>query len=331
MSAPEQQINMSQALNQTLEWAMSVDPDVFVLGEDVIDPAGGAFGVTKGLSTKFGRERVRETPISESAIVGAGIGAALLGAKPIVEIMIADFYAVCLDQIVNHAAKLRYMSGGRTTVPMVIRGALSGGGLGFAAQHSQAIESWLIHTPGLKVAMPSNPADAKGILTTAIEDPDPVVIFEPIMLYGASGMCPVDEHRVPLGSAKVARSGTDVTVITYGTLAPVACTVADQLAQEGISVEVIDLRWLSPWDEQTAVRSVSKTTRAVIAHQAVKRSGFGAEIAAVLQEKLWGVLKAPVQRVAAADTPTPYASALETVHLPSAHDLTTAIRKTLGF
>ncbi|HEY1970040.1 MAG TPA: alpha-ketoacid dehydrogenase subunit beta [Pseudonocardia sp.] len=319
-------ITMVEALATTLDWALSNDPDVFLLGEDIIDPTGGAFGITKGLSTKYGRERVRETPISEQAIIGAGIGAAMLGAKPIAEIMIADFYAVCLDQVANHAAKLRYMSGGRTTVPMVIRGMLSGG-LNFAAQHSQSVEGWMIHTPGLKVAMPSNPADAKGILTSAIEDPDPVVIFEPVGLYGVKGQCPVGEHRVPLGSASVAREGSDVTVVTYGAQVPVALAAAEQLDGDGISVEVIDLRWLVPWDEATVLDSVRKTTRAVVAHQAVKRGGFGAEITSVLQEQLWGTLRAPVLRVAGANTPVPFASELEQTHFPGVDDIAGAVRE----
>ncbi|GAA5149949.1 hypothetical protein GCM10023321_14610 [Pseudonocardia eucalypti] len=323
----EQRITMVQALSQTLDRALATDPDVFLMGEDIIDPIGGAFGITKGLSTRYGRDRVRETPISEQAIIGAGIGSAMLGGKPICEIMIADFYAVCLDQVANHAAKLRYMSGGRTTVPLVIRGMLSGG-LNFAAQHSQSVEAWMIHTPGLKVAMPASPADAKGILTSAIEDPDPVVIFEPVGLYGASGPCPDGEHRVAPGSASVVRPGADVTVVTYGAQVPNALTAAEQLAGEDISVEVVDLRWLMPWDEATVLDSVRRTTRAVVAHQAVRRGGFGAEIASVLQEKLWGTLRAPVLRVAGANTPVPFATELERTHFPSPDAIAAAIRQT---
>jgi pyruvate dehydrogenase E1 component beta subunit len=322
----DKKTTMVAALAQTLDWALDTDPDVFLMGEDIIDPTGGAFGITKGLSTKYGRERVRETPISEQAIIGAGIGSAMLGGKPICEIMIADFYAVCLDQVANHAAKLRYMSGGRTTVPLVIRGMLSGG-LNFAAQHSQSVEAWMIHTPGLKVAMPATPADAAGILRTAIEDPDPVVIFEPVGLYGASGPAPAGEHRVPLGKASVAREGTDVTVVTYGGQVPNALAAAEQLAGEDISVEVVDLRWLTPWDEETVLESVRKTTRAVVAHQAVRRAGFGAEIASVLQEKLWGTLRAPVLRVAGANTPVPFATELEQTHFPGPDAIAAAVRQ----
>lgn len=322
----ESKQSMVAALNQTLHAALENDPDVFLLGEDIIDPVGGAFGITKGLSTKFGRERVRETPISEQAIIGAAIGSAMLGGKPIAEIMIADFYAVCFDQVANHAAKLRYMSGGRTTVPMVVRGMLSGG-LNFAAQHSQSVEAWMIHSPGLKVAIPSSPADAKGILSTAIDDPDPVIIFEPVALYGSTGPVPDGAHNVPLGSANIAREGSDVTVITYGSQVPLALGVAEQLAGDGIDVEVVDLRWLQPWDEATVLESVRKTTRAVVLHQAVKRAGFGAELAAVLQEKLWGTLRAPVLRVAAANTPVPFATELEQTHFPTPNDLVTAVRQ----
>lgn len=322
----DKKTTMVAALAQTLDWALDTDPDVFLMGEDIIDPTGGAFGITKGLSTKYGRDRVRETPISEQAIIGAGIGSAMLGGKPICEIMIADFYAVCLDQVANHAAKLRYMSGGRTTVPLVIRGMLSGG-LNFAAQHSQSVEAWMIHTPGLKVAMPATPADAAGILRTAIEDPDPVVIFEPVGLYGASGPAPAGEHRVPLGKASVAREGADVTVVTYGGQVPNALAAAEQLAGEDISVEVVDLRWLTPWDEETVLESVRKTTRAVVAHQAVRRAGFGAEIASVLQEKLWGTLRAPVLRVAGANTPVPFATELEQTHFPGPDAIAAAVRQ----
>jgi pyruvate dehydrogenase E1 component beta subunit len=318
-------ITMVEALNGALNHALESDPSVIMLGEDIIDPVGGAFGITKGLSTKFGRERIRETPISEQAIIGAGIGAAMIGAKPICEIMIADFHAVSLDQVANHAAKLRYMSGGRTTIPMVIRGMTSGN-LNFAAQHSQSVEAWMIHVPGLKVAVPSTPADAAGILLEAINDPDPVVIFEPVVLYGGKGEAPEPGHRVPLGQSRVAREGSDVTVVTYGAQVPLAEGVAEQLSADGIDVEVIDLRWLQPWDVQAVLDSVRKTTRAVVLHQAVKRGGFGAEIASTLHENLWGTLTAPVLRVAGANTPVPFATELEQTHMPSADQLVEAIR-----
>jgi pyruvate/2-oxoglutarate/acetoin dehydrogenase E1 component len=318
-------LTMAAALSEALDLALETDPDVFLLGEDIVDPAGGSFGITAGLSTKYGRERVRETPISEQAIIGAGIGAAMLGAKPVAEIMIADFYAVCLDQVANHAAKLRYMSGGRTTVPLTIRGFFTGG-FNFAAQHSQSPEAWLAHTPGLKVAMPSNPANAKGLLLAAIHDPDPVIVLEPAALYSVKGEVPVGDYRVPLGTANVAREGTDVTVITYGPQVPNALAVAEQLASD-ISVEVIDLQWIVPWDIDAVLASVSKTRRAVVAHQAVQRAGFGAEIVSVVTEQLWGTLAAPVLRVAGKNTPVPFAAELEQEHLPGLNDLVEAIRK----
>ncbi|TQC45213.1 alpha-ketoacid dehydrogenase subunit beta [Rhodococcus sp. WS4] len=318
-------MTMVAALNEALDIALSADPDVFLIGEDLIDPVGGSFGVTKGLSTKYGRERVRETPISEQAIIGAAIGSAITGGKPVAEIMIADFYAVCMDQIANHAAKLRYMSGGRTTVPMVVRGLFSGG-LNFAAQHSQSLEAWMAHVPGLKVAMPSNPANAKALLLAAIDDPDPVVFMEPAALYNVTGEVPVGEDRIRPGTARIVRSGTDVTVIAYGPMVPVAVAVADRISTE-ISVEIIDLQWIVPWDTDTVMASVTKTRRAVIAHQAVQRAGFGAEIAATIQEQLFETLAAPILRVAGKNTPVPFATALEQEHMPGPNDLEEAIRK----
>ncbi|MDT7773505.1 MAG: acetoin:2,6-dichlorophenolindophenol oxidoreductase subunit beta, partial [Pseudonocardiales bacterium] len=213
MSDP--QITLAQALNQALDNELARDDSVFLLGEDIIDPAGGAAKVTAGLSTKYGTQRVRETPISEQAIIGAATGASLLGMRPVAEIMIADFYAVCLDQLANHAAKLRYMSGGRTNVPITVRG-LATGGLQFGAQHSQMVEAWFAHTPGLKIAIPSTPADGKGLLTAAIRDDDPTIIIEPATLYAMKGPVPAGEHVVPLGKADIKRAGSDVTIITYG-------------------------------------------------------------------------------------------------------------------
>jgi pyruvate/2-oxoglutarate/acetoin dehydrogenase E1 component len=318
-------MSMAKALNEALDYALASDQAVFVMGEDIVDPGGGTFKVTAGLSTKFGRERIRETPISEQAIVGAGIGAAMIGMKPVVEIMIADFYAVCLDQVANHAAKLRYMSGGRTSVPLTIRGAFMGGSHS-AAQHSSSVEAWLAHTPGLKVAIPSTPADAKGLLLTAIHDPDPVVILEPAMLYSSSGLVPDGDFRIPLGSADVKREGADVTIITYGAQVRDALAVADELA-DGISVEVVDLRWITPWDIDTVLASVSKTKRAIVVHQAVKQGGFGGEVVSVITEQLWGVLKAPILRVAAQNTPVPFSATLESAHLPSRADIADAVRR----
>jgi acetoin:2,6-dichlorophenolindophenol oxidoreductase subunit beta len=318
-------MRFAKALNHTLARLLEQDERVFLLGEDIVDPVGGAMQVTRGLSTRFGRERVRETPISEQAIMGAAIGAALAGRRPIAEIMIMDFYAVCLDQLVNHAAKLRYMSGGRTPVPMTVRGTATGG-LQMGAQHSQMLEAWLVHTPGLKVVVPSTPADAKGLLTACVADDDPCVFIEMAALYSTKGDVPTGDHVVPLGKADVKRPGRDVTVITYGRQVHDALTAAARLEDE-IDVEVLDLRTLSPLDETAVLESVARTGRAVVAHQAVGRGGFGAEIAALLQRELWDTLAGPVLRVTGADTPVPYAKVLEQRHLPSADGIEAACRQ----
>jgi acetoin:2,6-dichlorophenolindophenol oxidoreductase subunit beta len=329
--APEektQTMRFAKALNHTLARLLEQDERVFLLGEDIVDPVGGAMQVTRGLSTRFGRERVRETPISEQAIVGAAIGAALAGRRPIAEIMIMDFYAVCLDQLVNHAAKLRYMSGGRTPVPMTVRG-MATGGLQMGSQHSQMLEAWLVHTPGLKVVVPSTPADAKGLLTACVTDDDPCVFIEMAALYSMSGEVPLADHVVPLGTADIKRPGRDVTVVTYGRQVHDALAAAAQLDGE-IDVEVLDLRTLAPLDEPALLESVARTRRAVVVHQAVGRGGFGAEIAAILQRELWGTLAGPVLRVTGTDTPVPYAKALERRHLPSVDGIVAACRTACG-
>jgi pyruvate dehydrogenase E1 component beta subunit len=320
-------MTLLQAINTTLDYALANDPAVFIIGEDIVDPKGGGFGQTKGLSTKYGTKRIREAPISEQAIVGASIGAAMIGAKPIVEIMVADFHAVCFDQVVNHAAKMRYMSGGRTTVPIVIRG-LTGGGLNFGAQHSQSVEAWMANVPGLKVAIASNPADMKGILLEAIDDPDPVIVFEPLALYNTSGAVPDGPYKVHLGTAAVAREGNDVTVVSYGAQVPVALGAAERLAaEEGTEVEVIDLRWLVPWDRETVLTSVRKTRRCVILHQAVRRSGFGAEIAATVAEECFWQLDGPVVRIAGKNTPIPTSPALEDAAVPQLPEIISTLRR----
>ena len=318
------ELTMGAAINQALDEALAADPAVFLLGEDIMDPAGGVMQVTKGLSTKWGRERVRETPISEQAIIGAATGAAMAGMRPVAEIMIMDFIAVAADQLVNHAAKLRFMSGGRTNVPLTVR-CLTTGGFQMGAQHSQSLEAWLAHVPGLKVAIPSTAADAKGLLTACIRDDDPCVFIEPAGLYGVAGPVPTGEHVVPLGTADVKRPGADVTVISYGK--PVLDCLAAAAELEGqIDVEVLDLRSIVPLDREAVLASAAKTKRAVVVHQAVRRCGFGAEIAALLQEELFGTLEAPVLRVAGKETPVPYAKELEDFHFPQAADIVDAIR-----
>jgi acetoin:2,6-dichlorophenolindophenol oxidoreductase subunit beta len=317
-------MTMVAALNQALDQEMAADDRVFLIGEDIPDPTGGAFQVTKGLSTKYGLDRVLDSPISEQAIVGAAIGAAMAGMRPVAEIMICDFLGVCMDQLANHAAKLRFMSGGATTVPMVVR-TMGSGGINFGGQHSQMLEAWLIHTPGLKVCIPSTPADAKGLMTAAMRDPDPVVIVEPCVLYQLKGEVPEGDHVVPLGKSDVKREGSDVTIVTYGRQVHDAIAAAESVSGEA-SVEVIDLRWLQPWDTEAVIASARKTKRVVVAHQAVQRGGFGAEIAAVVQEELFGVLSAPVLRVAGKNTPVPYATELETFHIPSVGEMVDAVR-----
>lgn len=319
-------LTLRAAITAALDEALEADESVFLMGEDIVDPGGGVMQVTKGLSTKWGRDRVRDTPISESAIVGAATGAAMAGMRPVAEIMIFDFIAVCADQLVNHAAKLRYMSNGQTTVPMTIR-CFATGGVQLGAQHSQMLEAWLCHIPGLKVVVPSTAADAKGLLTTCIRDDDPCVFIEMATLYDTPGPVPVGEHVVPLGKADVKRSGSDVTVITYGRQVHDALNAAQQLEGE-IDVEVLDLRSLVPLDVEAILASVRKTRRAVVVHQAVRRFGVGAEIAALVTEELWGTLEAPVLRVAAKETPVPSGAELETFHLPSVDDIVGALRAT---
>jgi pyruvate/2-oxoglutarate/acetoin dehydrogenase E1 component len=322
-------MNVVQAVNLALDDAMAADPSVIVFGEDVGDKEeGGVCGVTKGLSTKYGDARVRSTPISEQAIVGAAIGAAIAGMRPVAEIMLMNFTTVAMDMIVNHAAKLRFMSGGQTHVPLVLR-TMTGAGMGSGGQHSDYFEAWFAHVPGIKVVAPSNPADAYGLMLSCIEDDDPCLYIEHLLSYWAPGAPPVRGERVPIGKAKVARSGNDVTLISYsGMMAPCAA-VAALLAKEGIQVELIDLRTISPWDTETVLTSVAKTKRAVVVHEAVRNFGVGAEIAATLSEQLFGTLQAPVQRVGGAYCPVPFSKPLETAFMPGEAQIEAAVRKAL--
>ena len=313
-----QTITMMEAVNQAMDLALEKHPEVFLLGEDIQDPAGGVTKSSIGLSSKHGTDRVRATPISEQAIIGAAIGASLCGMKPVPEIMINDFAQVCMDQIANHAAKLRYMSGGRTSVPITIRTVTAGNVGSFGAQHSQSLEAFFTHTPGIKVVAPATGADAKGLLLAAIEDPDPVFVLEPMRLYYAPWEVPEGYYTIPLGKAAVRKEGTDLTIIAYGWAAAEATAAADALAEQGINAEVIDLRSLVPLDLATCKQSVAKTGRCVIAHAAVEFSGFGAEIAAKLAEELHGQLKAPIKRVGARYTPVPFTQSLEAMHFPNA-------------
>jgi pyruvate dehydrogenase E1 component beta subunit len=316
-------------VRDTLAAALRADDDVFVMGEDIAE-MGGSMGVTQGLYEEFGAERVRNTPISEMAIVGAGIGAAMQGMRPVVEIMYEDFLTLSLEQIVNQAAKLRYMSGGQVKVPLTIR-TQGGAGWSPGAQHAQQLEAWLVHIPGLKVVFASSPADARGLLWSSIYDDNPVIFFEHRLLYPVKGEVADGEiEPIPFGKARVVREGTDVTVIATGPLVQRALRAAAEAESEGISVEVVDPRTLQPLDEETLVESVKKTNRAVVAHEAVTRMGFGAEVAAVLQEKAFDWLDAPIERVGAKFAPLAFAPAMEQFVIPQPADVLAAVKKTVA-
>jgi acetoin:2,6-dichlorophenolindophenol oxidoreductase subunit beta len=321
-------LSFAAAINSALDVALGADPDVFLLGEDISDPGGGVYNITKGLSTKYGEHRVRDTPISESAIIGAATGAALAGKRPVAEIMIMDFLGVCLDQLANHAAKLRYMTGGQAHVPLVVRMS-AGAGVQFGAQHSELLEAWLVHTPGLKVVMPSTPAAAKGLLLSAIFDDDPVVFIEPTLLYfgGAKEEVPDGDVRIPLGQARIAREGSDVTLISYGLHVHTCLAAAATLHEAGLEAEVIDLQTLEPLDLETVLTSVKKTRRAMVVHEAVGRAGFGAELSALIHEALFDELVEPVRRLTGPNTPVPFAKPLETAFVPTAQAVTTAVNR----
>ncbi|TLX71334.1 alpha-ketoacid dehydrogenase subunit beta [Pseudomonas nicosulfuronedens] len=322
-------LNSIQAINLALDDAMAADPNVIVLGEDVGDKEeGGIVGVTRGLSGKYGDARVRSTPISEQAIIGAAIGAAIVGMRPVAEIMLMNFTTVAMDMIINHAAKLRFMSGGQTHVPMVIR-TMTGAGFGTGGQHADYLEAWFAHTAGIKVVAPSSPADAYGLMLSAIEDDDPVLFIENMPTYWNPGAAPERGVKIPLGKANVVREGTDVTLISYSRRVLDCCAVAEKLAAEGVSVEVIDLRTISPLDTDCILASVGKTGRAVIVHEAVKPFGVGAEISSLIYESLYGQLKAPVQRVGANYAPVPFSKPLEDAHVPGAEQIESAVRTTL--
>ncbi len=318
------QLNLIQAINLALNDAMAADPKVLVLGEEVGDKEeGGVMGVTKGLSTRFGTDRVRSTPISEQAIIGAAIGASIGGYRPVAEIMLMNFMAVPMDMIVNHAAKLRFMSGGQTNVPIVIR-TMTGTGFSTGGQHSDYTEAWFAHTAGLKVVAPSTPDDAYGLMRSAIEDNDPVIFIENLPIYWTPG--PVTCQHVPIGKAKVALEGADVTIVAHSRMVVEALAAAKTLAKEGIALEVVDLRTISPWDRAGVLASVAKTGRAIVVHEAVKQFGIGAEIASVLSEELWGQLKAPVRRLGAAFSPVPFSKPLETAYTPAAAEIAATAR-----
>jgi pyruvate dehydrogenase E1 component beta subunit len=314
-----------QALNDAMREEMERDPNVLIFGEDV-GQFGGCFGVTKGLYEQFGEKRVRDTPITESAIIGAATGAAAAGLRPVCELMFVDFIGVCMDQLFNQAAKMRYMFGGKTTIPMVLR-APQGAGIGAAAQHSQSLEAWFMHIPGLKVALPATPADAYGLLLTSIRDDNPVVFLEHKLLYGVEGEVPENGGPIPFGKAKICREGTDVTIVALSKMVYDALEAAETLAGKGINAEVIDPRTVSPLDMETILTSVKKTHKLVVAHEAVKVGGAGAEIAAQVAEAAIDYLDAPIMRVGAPFTPVPFSPPLEEAFIPGAKDIVAAVEK----
>ena len=326
-----EQLVYRDALKAALREELARDERVFLLGEDIADPFGGSYKVTLGLSTEFGAARVRNTPISEAAIVGAAVGAALAGMRPVAEIMYVDFMTLALDMLVNQASMIRYMSGGQVTVPLVVR-TQGGAGRSSAAQHAKSLEAWFCHIPGLKVVMPSTAADAKGLLKAAIRDDNPVVFVEHklLTLQTEKEPVPVGDHVVPLGVADVKREGSDVTVVATGRMVQLSLEAADVLAGEGISVEVVDPRTLVPLDEETILRSVAKTHRAVVVYEAFERHGFGAEVAAMIAEQVFDELDAPVVRVAGANMHIPFAPKLEKLVIPNAESIAAAVRGTLA-
>jgi acetoin:2,6-dichlorophenolindophenol oxidoreductase subunit beta len=317
-----------QAVNEALFEEMARDERVTLAGEDVAAP-GGPFGASRGLLDKFGPWRVKDTPISEAVIAGLAVGAALAGLRPVVEIMFLDFMCLAMDQVVNQAAKVSYMSGGRQRLPLTIR-TLCGAGRNNGPQHSQSLEAWLCHVPGLKVVWPSTPADAKGLLKSAIRDDNPVIVIDSLNLWTSKESVTEEEQLTPIGKAVVRRRGADATVVAVGSMVPRALAAAAQLATEGIDTEVIDLRTLSPLDRETILASVAKTHRLVIAHDAVKPFGFGSEIAAMVAEEALEDLDARVRRVAAPWAPVPFSPPLEAVYYPQAPEIQAAVRAVLG-
>lgn len=321
-------LTFAQALNEALRQEMKRDPNIYVAGEDV-GVYGGIFGVTANLLEEFGEERVRDTPITESAIIGSAVGAAAAGLRPVVELMFVDFVGVALDQLYNQAAKMKYMFGGKARLPIVVR-TTCGAGMRAAAQHSQCLEAWFMHVPGLKVVTPSTPYDAKGLLISSIRDDNPVVFMEHKMLYGIEGEVPEEPYTIPLGKADVKREGNDVTVVATMMMVHKALSAAEKLAQDGISVEVVDPRTLSPLDMETIIESVKKTHRLVVVHEEVKFAGSGAEIAASVAEEAFDYLDAPIKRIGAPFTPVPFSPTLEDAFIPSEEDIISAVKEVVG-
>jgi acetoin:2,6-dichlorophenolindophenol oxidoreductase subunit beta len=317
-------LTMAEALREALFEEMARDASVFVIGEDL--RAAAPFGITKGLAERFGEDRVLDTPISEAALIGASLGAAITGLRPVADMHFADFVTCAMDEVVNQIAKVRYMFGGQVDVPLVLR-MPTGSVRGAAAHHSQSLEAWFAHTPGLRVVFPSTPADAKGLLKTCIRGLDPVMFFEHKRLYKVPGDVPDEETLIPLGRADVKRAGVDVTVVATGWMVHQALEAADRVMQDGISAEVLDPRCLVPFDKAALFESVAKTHRVVIVEEAVKTGGFGAQIAAWLAEELFDELDAPIRRVASKDVPVPFSPPMEEFVIPGVGDIVAAVRK----
>ncbi|WP_313335649.1 alpha-ketoacid dehydrogenase subunit beta [Sphingobium yanoikuyae] len=319
-------MNSLQAVNSALAQAMAEDDKVLVLGEDVADrEGGGVTGATAGLSTRFGDDRVKSTPISEQAIIGAAIGAALSGYKPVAEIMLMNFTTVAMDMIFNHAAKLRFMSGGQSTVPITIR-TLTGAGWQTAGQHADHLEGWFAHTAGIKVVAPSTPADYKGLLLSCIQDPDPCIFIESAGSLFIPGEVDEVATPIPLGKARIVQEGTDITIVSWSSQVLRCQAALPALAEAGISVELVDLRTVSPWDREAVLASVAKTGRALVVHEAVRDFGPGGEIASTIAEELFGQLKAPVRRLGAPKAPVPFAKVLEDAYIVSPERVADAVK-----
>jgi pyruvate dehydrogenase E1 component beta subunit len=320
------EITYLEAVREAMVDEMHRDESVFLMGEDV-GRYGGAFGASLGMLDEFGPERIRETPISEAAIAGAATGAAMMGMRPIAEIMFMDFLTISMNQLVNQAGKIRFMFGGKAKIPLVLR-TPAGSGTGAAAQHSQSLEAWFVHAPGIKVVAPATPYDAKGLLLTSIRDNNPVLFMEHKLLYRMKGVVPEGEFTIPLGQAVVSRAGQDLSILAYSIMVPRALEAAEQLAEEGIEIEVVDLRSLKPLDDETIIKSVSKTGRVMIVHESPKTGGFGGELAAVLADsEAFDYLDAPIRRLCGRDIPIPYNRNLERATVPQVEDIVAAARE----
>ncbi|PKR86314.1 alpha-ketoacid dehydrogenase subunit beta [Heyndrickxia camelliae] len=324
------EISYLESVREAMSQEMRKNEDVFLLGED-IGVYGGAFGVTRGMIEEFGPERVRNTPISEAAIAGGAVGAALTGMRPILELQFSDFITIAMDNLVNQAAKLRYMYGGKGKVPMVLR-TPAGSGTGAAAQHSQSLEAWVAHIPGLKVVQPSTAYDAKGLLKAAMDDDNPVIFYEHKLLYKTKGYVPEEQYSIPLGKADIKRKGKDVTIVATSIMVHKALEAAEVLEKEGIDIEIVDPRTLVPLDEETIIESVKKTGRVIVVHEAVKRGGFGGEIASVIAEsEAFDYLDAPIKRLGGLPIPIPYNPNLEKAAVPQVADIIAAVKETVQF